>query len=379
MYIALYDPDPDKPDTPDEIFGMIRIGLARNVEKKAPMKNRAAQKGLTEYVIRTKKSFRPLDVQQAYKEYAPDSLIKSNSPRPRSWLGVPIFFSNQVRGAIVLRNYEFEHIYTDDDREIIEILSGQIAAELNRLHMNQREKEMQEEKNAAENMAIMSLTATEFAHKMNNLAGTIPVRIDMAKSLLDGNDPRDTKIIEYLEKIRKEADVILSAAKEIRESSERRASEDVDANQLLETAIARADNARQNIQSKVEILKIFSDKLPLIQIERNTFLDVLTSIVKNGVEAIEDQGTVTIKTDLTVRVEKKFLEIQVSDTGKGILPSDLPKIFDLFYTTKGGKGLGFGLWRDRTFIKRLGGEIDVESELGKGSIFTIRIPVGANS
>jgi two-component system NtrC family sensor kinase len=129
----------------------------------------------------------------------------------------------------------------------------------------------------------------------------------------------------------------------------------------------------------VEILKIFSDKLPLIQIERNTFLDVLTSIVKNGVEAIEDQGTVTIKTDLTVRVEKKFLEIQVSDTGKGILPSDLPKIFDLFYTTKGGKGLGFGLWRDRTFIKRLGGEIDVESELGKGSIFTIRIPVGANS
>jgi signal transduction histidine kinase len=374
MYIALYDPDPDKPDTPDEIFGMIRIGLARNVEKKAPMKNRAAQKGLTEYVIRTKKSFRPLDVQQAYKEYAPDSLIKSNSPRPRSWLGVPIFFSNQVRGAIVLRNYEFEHIYTDDDREIIEILSRQIAAELNRLHMNQREKEMQEEKNAAENMAIMSLTAAEFAHKMNNLAGTIPVRIDMAKSLLDGNDPRDTKIIEYLEKIRKEADVILSAAKEIRESSEQRASEDINVHQLLEIAIARAKNTQQNAQSKVEILQIFEEGLPLICVEKNSLLDTLTSIIKNGIEAIEAQGIVTIKTRSIQRAERKFIEIEVSDMGRGIPSSDLSKIFDLFYTTKGGKGLGFGLWRDRTFIKRLGGEIDVQSEVGKGSRFTIRIP-----
>jgi two-component system NtrC family sensor kinase len=240
--------------------------------------------------------------------------------------------------------------------------------------MNQREKEMQEEKNAAENMAIMSLTAAEFAHKMNNLAGTIPVRIDMAKSLLDGNDPRDTKIIEYLEKIRKEADVILSAAKEIRESSEQRASEDINVHQLLEIAIARAKNTQQNAQSKVEILQIFEEGLPLICVEKNSLLDTLTSIIKNGIEAIEAQGIVTIKTRSIQRAERKFIEIEVSDMGRGIPSSDLSKIFDLFYTTKGGKGLGFGLWRDRTFIKRLGGEIDVQSEVGKGSRFTIRIP-----
>jgi len=376
MYIAFYEPDPNKLDTADDVYGKIRIGATRNIEQKVPMRNRNAQRGLTEYVIRTKKSFKPIDVQRAYEEYAPDSIQSSQSPRARSWLGVPILLANQALGAIVLRNYEFEEVYTDDDRDVIEVLAGLVSAGLDNLRRSRIEERMQEERNAAENMAIMSMTAAEFAHKMNNLAGTIPVRIDMAKSLLDGNDPKNAKIIEYLEKIRNEADGILSAAKEIRESTEAKAPEDVDVNQLLEIAIKRAENSQKNIQNSIEVMTEFTKDVPSIKVERNSFLDTLTSIIKNGFESIEIQGTLTVKTYCLRRVEKTIIEIEVSDTGKGIPPSDLPKIFDLFYTTKGGKGLGFGLWRDRTFIKRLGGEIDVQSELGKGSTFTIRIPCG---
>ena len=373
MYIAFYEPNPNRSDTVNEIFGTIRIGAARNLDQKSPMVGRPAQKGLTEHVIRTKESFKPIDVLKAYEQYAPDSIKKSSLPRARSWLGVPMLSEGRVFGVIVLRNYEAENVYTDDDREILEILAGQVATALENLRLYKAEKSVQEQRIAAENMAVMSLTAAEFAHKMNNLAGTIPVRIDMAKSLLDGNDTKDAKIIEHLEKIRKEADGILSAAREIRESTGPRSSEDVDVHQLLDIAIARAKNTQRNTQSKVEVLKEFAEALPIIHIERNPFLDTLSSIIKNGIEAIEAQGTVTISTRV-FRNEKEFIEIKVSDTGKGIPPSDLPKIFDLFYTTKGEKGLGFGLWRDRTFIKRLGGDIDVQSELGKGSTFIIRIP-----
>ena len=379
MYIAFYDPDPDRPDTEDEIFGTIRVGAERNLDRKSPMVGRPAQRGLTEYVIRRREPFNPINVQQAYEEFAPDSLQRSQSPRARSWLGIPILLAGQARGAIILRNYELEDIYTDDDREIIENLASQVAAGLGRLHMDEIEKEVQEEINAAENMAIMSLTAAEFAHKMNNLAGTIPIRIDMAESLLNGNDPEHAKIIEHLEKIRNEADGILSAAKEIRESTEQKTPEEIDVHQSLDIAIKRAENAQRNVQNKVKVLKGFSENLPPIRVERNPFLDTLTNIIKNGFEAIEDQGIITIKTHLVKHPERNFIEIEASDTGKGILPSDLPKIFDLFYTTKGGKGLGFGLWRDRTFIKRLGGEIDVQSEVGKGSTFTISVPVNLNS
>jgi GAF domain-containing protein len=375
MYIVFYNPDPDKPDTADEIYGEIHVKLERNTEQTAPMKNRAAQKGLTEYVIRTKKSFNPIDVQQAYEQYAPDSQERSASPRALSWLGVPMISEGKVFGVIVLRNYETKGVYTDDDQEIVEILAGQIATALQNLRLYQAQKQAEAQVRASENMAIMSITAAEFAHKMNNLAGTIPVRIDMAKSLLDGSDSKHEKIIEHLEKIRNEADGILSAAKEIRESAETKAPEEVDIHQLLEIAHKRAENAHKNIQNNAIVVRKFSESLPLITVERSSLLDTMTSIIKNGMEAIADQGTITIETYLLKRDEKEFVEIRVSDTGEGIPSSELSKIFDLFYTTKAEKkGLGFGLWRDRTFIRRIGGDIDVQSEPGRGSTFTISIP-----
>ena len=370
MYIALYDPDPDRPDTAEEIYGMLRFALEFQDGKPISTKSRLAKNGLAEVVIRTKQSFHPPDVQKAHFELGQTH----TRPIPRSWMGIPLVSEGRVFGVIVLRNYKFENAYTADDEEILEILAGQSAIALQNLRLYKAEKLAQEQKSATENMAIMSFTAAEFAHKMNNLAGTIPIKIDMAESLLDADDPKDVKIIEHLKKIRNEADGILSAAKEIRESSEPRAPEEINPHQLLDLAISRAKNTRQNAQSKVEISKILAENLPFIQAERNSLLDTLTSIIKNGIEAIDVQGTVTIKTCRAQRDEKKFVEIEISDTGRGIPSSDLSKIFDLFYTTKGGKGLGFGLWRDRIFIKRLGGEIDVQSELGKGSTFTIRIP-----
>ena len=375
MYIALYDPDPDRPDTAEEIYGTLRFALEFKDGEPMPAQSRLAKNGLAEVVIRTKQSFHPPDVQKAHVELGQTH----NRPIPRAWLGVPMISEGQVFGVIVLRNYKFEKAFTSDDREILEILAGQVVAALHRLRLYQKEKLAQEQRTAAENMAIMGSVAAEFAHKMNNLAGTIPVRIDMAESLLDADNPKNVKIIEHLKKIRNEADNILSAAKEIRESSEPRAPEEMDVYKLIEIAIARATNTQQNVQNKVEILKKFAEDLPSIKAERNSFLDTLTSIIKNGLEAIDVQGTVTISTRRAKQAEKDFIEIEISDTGRGISPSELSKIFDLFYTTKSGKGLGFGLWRDRTFIKRLGGEIDVESEMGKGSIFTIRIPVNTNS
>lgn len=373
MYIAFYDPDPNKPDTSEEIYGNLRFALAFEDGQKTSMKDRVARRGLTEYVIRTRQSFNPPDVQQAYRQFAPDSFGRRNPSRTRSWLDVPMLSEGQVFGVIVLRNFEFENSYTEDNREILEILAGQAATALQNLRLYQAEKLAQEQQAATENMAIMGSVAAEFAHKMNNLAGTIPVRVEIAKKLLDGSDPNDTKIMEQLTKIQDEADNILIAAKEIRESSEPRAPEEIDLHKLLEIAISRAENTQQNVQNNIELHRKFAENLPLIYVERNSFLDTLTSIIKNGIEAMDSRGTLTITTSKSRLGRKDAIEIDVSDTGRGMSQEELSKIFKLFYTTK-RKGLGFGLWRDRMFIRRLGGELNVQSELGKGSIFTIKIP-----
>jgi signal transduction histidine kinase len=283
-----------------------------------------------------------------------------------------------VLGVIVLYNNNFEQAYTRDAQETLEILAGQAAVALQNQRLYETQLRAQEQKTAAENMAVMSMVAAEFAHKMNNLAGTIPVRINRSIEQLDATNPRDEKILKNLTQILKEAEGILRAAQEIRESSEPGFKEELDVNRLLEIAISRAINTQENVEDRVKVTKTFMENLPVIKAERSSFIDALTSMIKNSFEAIQGSGSLTVDTSLGKLNNEEAITIKISDTGQGIPQSELPKIFDLFYTTKGEKGLGFGLWRDKIFFKKLGGEIDVDSEINAGTTFTIRIPVREN-
>lgn len=374
MYIAFYEADPDRPDTKNDVNGILRFVLLLDRGKPRQEVSHPAKEGLSGYVIRTKKSFNPPNTKKAYQEYVPERTKKIY----QSWLGVPMLSDDRVFGVIVMRNDDFEQVYTPDDQEILELLAGQTAVALQNLRLYQAQQQAQEQKMAAENMAIMSLVGAEFAHKMNNLAGTIPLRINMVKLLLDTNNPKNAKVIEGLNKIEGEAYWLLNAARDIRESSAKAAKERVDINQLLEMAITRAKTSQINKNNDIEIITDLSEDLHRIIAEKNSLLDALTSIIKNGCEAIEQKGQINITTQNGEFNGRNVIEIKIKDTGKGIPTSDLPKIFDLFYTTKGGRGLGFGLWRDRIFIKQLGGEIDIQSTANKGSTFTIRIPVKQN-
>ncbi len=98
---------------------------------------------------------------------------------------------------------------------------------------------------------------------------------------------------------------------------------------------------------------------------------VFINLIKNAVDAIEREGEVKIKAE--ERENQAIL--YVSDTGKGIPANILPKIFDPFFTTKeSGKGYGLGLFIVYHLIKSNGGTIEVESEVGKGTTFTIKVP-----
>ncbi len=373
MYIAFYDPDPRNPDTRDEIHGNLRFPLAFDEGAQISIPDRAVRNGLTEYVIRTQQSYVPLDVKTAYQSLAQDQIGKI----PLSWLGVPMLSDGQVFGIIVLRNNEFERIFTEDDKEMLEILAGQAAVSLQNLRLFEANQAEQAQRISFEKIFAMGTMAAEFAHKMNNIAGTIPVRVNMARSELDANNSKDQKVLNQLDTIAAEVGNLLKAAQEIRASielGETRSPEIIVINELLNIAIAHAAGTRLNVQSEIEIKKIFSDGLPIIEVDRNGLLDTLTNIIKNGFEAIHEKGTVTIASRSGAFEEKPSIEIEITDTGKGIPRSGLTKIFDLFYTTKGDKGLGFGLWRDKVFIKKLGGEIDVYSEENHGSSFIIRIP-----
>jgi signal transduction histidine kinase len=103
---------------------------------------------------------------------------------------------------------------------------------------------------------------------------------------------------------------------------------------------------------------------------------IVINLLSNALDAVEHAGTVTL---MAQSLDGHVL-ITVRDTGTGIAPEDLRRIFEPFYTTKGrGKGTGLGLAICRELAKALGGTIAVESTPGQGSAFTLRLPRSGNT
>jgi signal transduction histidine kinase len=99
---------------------------------------------------------------------------------------------------------------------------------------------------------------------------------------------------------------------------------------------------------------------------------VFMNLFVNAAQAIEKQGEISI----TTVADDGFVEIKIGDTGSGIDKENLSRVFDPFFTTKDvGKGTGLGLNVAYNIIKKHNGTIDVKSQVGKGTVFKIRMPV----
>lgn len=126
------------------------------------------------------------------------------------------------------------------------------------------------------------------------------------------------------------------------------------------------------LKYKAEVIKEYGN-LPLVECIAPQINQVLMNLLVNASHAIEQRGTITIRTG---REGDDWVWISISDTGKGIARENLQRIFDPFFTTKPvGQGTGLGLSLSFSIISKHNGKIEVESEVGKGTTFTVRLPV----
>jgi two-component system NtrC family sensor kinase len=132
---------------------------------------------------------------------------------------------------------------------------------------------------------------------------------------------------------------------------------------------------RHELKNRIRVVKNYGD-VPPIRCHPNQINQVFMNMLVNGSQAIKGEGTITIRTFR----EGDIVSVQFSDTGVGIPPENLPRIFDPGFTTKGvGVGTGLGLSICFKIVQDHGGRIDVQSEVGKGATFTIRLPIGEAS
>jgi signal transduction histidine kinase len=119
----------------------------------------------------------------------------------------------------------------------------------------------------------------------------------------------------------------------------------------------------------VELIREIEPGLPAVRADRDQILQVLLNLIRNAVEAMPAGGALRV----TARREGDAVAVSVTDSGPGIAPEDLPRVFEPYFTTKEG-GTGLGLAIARRIAEEHGGRLDLESTPGRGATFTLRLP-----
>jgi two-component system NtrC family sensor kinase len=128
--------------------------------------------------------------------------------------------------------------------------------------------------------------------------------------------------------------------------------------------------------SNVVVERRFDPQIPEILTDRNQLVQVFVNLVKNAIDAMPTGGHLTV----TTRLREGRAAIAIRDTGCGMSPDHVERVFMPFFTTKDpGKGTGLGLSVSYTIIRDFGGDFYVESALGKGSTFTVELPLAAGT
>ena len=129
----------------------------------------------------------------------------------------------------------------------------------------------------------------------------------------------------------------------------------------------------------IQLQKHYSRDLPLVYVDENEILEIFLNILQNGIEGMLDGGTLTVGTALRDHLKnesgvKEYLRIDFTDTGKGISPEHRDRIFERYFTTK-QNGTGLGLSIANRIVVAHRGFIEVNSVPGKGSTFSVHLPV----
>lgn len=333
---------------------------------------------------------------------------------PKQWVGVQFFRQNKVIGGMVVQNYSTGQVYSSDEKDLLVLISQQIASNLSwqlnetkLLHKIKELEQTQVQLIQSEKMASVGSLAAGIAHEINNPVGYISsnfrslkdyvkhlselvqLYLKLESNIKSGNSDHSS-IQNELARLHNEEDIQdllqdindlisessegLDKVKDIVESLksfshiDSKEKKETDINDCIEQTLKIV---RNDLKYNCEIIKSLK-QVPKIKCYPGQINQVLVNILVNAGHAIKEHGTIQIATDF----KDNNIICEISDSGTGIEEKLLGQIFTPFFTTKPiGKGTGLGLSISYGIIERHGGCISVESELGVGTKFTITLPL----
>ncbi len=249
----------------------------------------------------------------------------------------------------------------------------QLEALLKALEINHRKlKESQEQVIQAEKLTSLGELAASIAHEVNNpLSGTLVYTQLLAKKVQRG-EVDDEVTLDYLSKMETElirsTKLIQNLLNFARESPAE--FQPVNLNSIINHAFDLVQHSVN--KQKIRVFKELDSSLPGLTADPNQLQQVCLNLILNAIQAMPQGGRLTLHT--YVRDKQVILEVQ--DTGRGIPPENMSKLFTPFFTTKSEvKGVGLGLAVVYGIVQRHKGKIEVRSTVGEGSTFTVSLPL----
>ncbi len=298
----------------------------------------------------------------------------------KSYMGVPIMVGDQVLGVVDVQSYK-AHAFNESNLRLLQTLSANMGVAIQNARLFDETQrlfnEAKEAREAAENAnqaksAFLANMSHELRTPLNAIIGF--TRIVRRK----GEDALPEKQLENLDKVLSSSEHLLSLINTVLDIAKIEAGRmdvqaaDINVNSLMDLC---ANTAAPLVKPAVRLVKNIEDNLGSIYSDQDKIKQIVLNLLSNAAK-FTAAGKITLKAG----IENKMLIVAVSDTGIGISEEALGKIFDEFQqadtsTTRQYGGTGLGLTISRDLARLLGGDLTAASEYGKGSTFTLSIPV----
>jgi signal transduction histidine kinase len=296
-------------------------------------------------------------------------------------LDIPFILISGTRGEEIaveaMQHGATDYLLTDR----LARLRSAVERALERKRLGDERKQLEEQFIQAQKMEVVGQLAGSVAHDFNNILAVI---LGYNEEILIALEP-ESRLLGYAQEVRHAVDRAVGLTRQLLAFSRKQPFQPVvlDVNEV----VASMDNIlKRLLNENIELVITHGREIAAVKADSGYLGQVLMNLVVNARDAMPDGGKLTIETSQVAMEEtdasggtngdpREFVALTVSDTGTGMTDEVKRRLFEPFFTTKPkSKGTGLGLATCQTIVKQCGGHLEVQSELGKGTTFTIYLP-----
>lgn len=278
----------------------------------------------------------------------------------------------EVYGFLCLRDDRLRDAYTPEEIVILRALAAQAAGAVESLRLYERLRDR-------DRLAALGEMAAGLAHEIRNPLGSIKASAQFLSESADETSRRDSShefleiIVEEVDRLNRVVSSFLDYARPTKSSDE-----PIDHTATIERTLQLL---RPELGDRLVVEVELAASLPLVRLDPERLRQVLINLVQNAAQAMDDEGTLTIRTAVIVGPTdaRRWVEITVADTGPGLPARVRDNLFVPFVTTK-DRGTGLGLAISQRIITAAGGRIEARATEGaRGTTFVVRLPVAEDA